>query len=151
MVSRDYKVPFVVTNAASLALIAVSFQWPNGIRWFLASFFIGSAFVNAILALRCPSLYVEATRDVALLQIYRDFIAGFFSRHTTPIVVLIALGQFLCGLFLTLGGPWLWWGTAGVILFLLAIAPLGAFSAFPATLLWAVAAFIAYHRALPPG
>ena len=150
MIPRDYKVPFVVTNAISLALVAVSFKWPHGIRWFLALFFIGSAFVNALLALRRPGLYVEATRDVALLQIYRNFITGFFSRHTTPIVVLIALGQFLCGLFLALGGPWLWWGTAGVILFLLAIAPLGVFSAFPATLFWAAAAFVAYHQHRPP-
>lgn len=151
MVSRGYSVPLVVTNAVSLALVAVAFIWPNGLRWFLALFFIGSAFVNAILALRCPGLYVQATRHVALLQVYRDFITGFFSRHTTLIVILIALGQFLCGLFLALGGRWLWWGTAGVIIFLLAIAPLGAFSAFPATILWAAAAFIAYHQQRPPG
>jgi hypothetical protein len=123
MIPRDYRVPFVVTNAISLALVAVSFRWPNGIRWFMALFFIGSAFVNAIMALRCPNLYIEATRDVALLQVYRGFIAGFFSRHTAPIVILIALGQFLCGLFLALGGPWLWWGTASVIIFLLAMKP----------------------------
>ena len=150
MIPRDYRVPFVVTNAISLALVALAFRWPNGLRWFLALFFMGSAFVNAVMALRRPGLYVQATRDVALLQVYRDFITGFFSRHTAPIILLIALGQFLCGLFLVLGSPWLRWGTAGVILFLLAIAPLGAFSAFPATLFWAVAAFVAYHQQRPP-
>jgi len=81
----------------------------------MALFFMGSAFVNAVTALRRPDLYVAATRDVALLRIYRDFITGFFSRHTAPIVLLIALGQLLCGLFLVLGDPWLWWETAGVM------------------------------------
>ena len=151
MIPRNHRIPFVVTNAISLALVALAFRWPNGLRWFLALFFMGSACVNAIMAVRRPGLYVEATRDAALLQIYRDFISGFFSRHTTAIVLLIALGQLCCGLFLALGGPWLWWGTVGVILFLLAIAPLGVFSAFPATLFWAAAAFIAYHQQRPPG
>ena len=52
----------------------------------------------------------------------------------------------LSGIFLALGGRWLLPDAAGVLLFLAAIAPLGAFSSFTAALIWASAVYLTYRR-----
>ncbi len=74
-----------------------------------------------------------------MLNIYQNFIYGFFSEYTIPLVLLIALGQLGIAVFLAFGGPLLTVGVFGGIVFLLAITPLGFGSGFPCTLILALA------------
>jgi hypothetical protein len=140
--TRSFLIPLIIVNIFSAALILLALAWPNGVRWFLALFFIGSAFVNSYIAFKKPRLYVEGPGKMALIPAYRSFINGIFARYTTEFVLLIAAGQLFAGLCMAVGEPVLWIGAAGMIVFLLAIAPLGMWSAFPAPVLWAIAALV---------
>ncbi len=146
MFPHELLLQIVVGNLISLLLIFAAWRWPNAARWFLAVFFIASSLVNTYFALTNPTIYVEGTSQTALLPFYRAFITGVFSRYAASFILLIALGQLVSGVLSALGGRYLPFGAAGMIVFLLAILPLGAFSAFPATLLWAVAAFLTANK-----
>ena len=67
---------------------------------------------------------------LALLASYRIFVAGFFARHTTPILLGVTLGQLALGILLTKRGRWLVLGGLGGSLCLLVIVPLGAAAAY---------------------
>jgi hypothetical protein len=78
--------------------------------------------------------------------LYKNFINGIFSSHTTLFVTVIAFGQLLTGLFLLMKKKFFILGILGGIIFLLAIAPLGIGSAFPSTLLMAISLIILHKR-----
>lgn len=145
-IPNDDLIPYMVTNLISVLLVPVAYHWPKATRWFFAIFFTGAGLVNIFNAFSSPELYIVGTRQAALFGIYRNFIDGVFSQYTTLLILLISLGQLLSGNFLAFGGRWLLPGAAGTILFLAAIAPLGAFSSFPATLIWAGAVYLTYCR-----
>ena len=111
------------------------------VRIFFAVFFLWACYFNSTSAINSPEIYLTYARLNAL-PVYSDFINGFFSRHITPIVLVIAFGQFLIALGLILDRTWTKLACIGGIIFGLAIAPLGVGSAFPATVSMAVAFFI---------
>ncbi len=114
-------------------------------RIFLAAFFLWASYFNSTSALRSPEIYLDYARLDAL-PVYSDFIDGFFSRHITPFVFTIAVGQFLIFLGLILNRTWTKLACAGGIIFGLAIAPLGVGSAFPATVSMSIAFFILFRK-----
>lgn len=77
---------------------------------------------------------------------YKQFIQGFFAAHAQPIVLTIATGQALIALGMLTRGPVFKLAAIGAILFLVAIAPLGVGSAFPCTLVMAVAMWQLFRR-----
>jgi hypothetical protein len=100
--------------------------------------FIAASVVNTVIAISHPRLYLTYA-DVAAVPLYVQFINGFFSRHITTIVLSIAIAQFIIGSLLIWKGALEKFALAGALIFLLAIAPLGAGSSFPCSLLLALA------------
>ena len=142
---QDMIVPYIVVNVLGLLLVWLAAKKPKLARWASGVIFLAAAFINAHMAGKNPRVYVDSYGASAWLQIYRDFIHGFFSRATPLLVLLIAAGQAICGVLLfterlhKIGG-------LGAIIFLLAIAPLGLGSAFPSTLIMAVALLLALRK-----
>jgi hypothetical protein len=124
---------------AALMLVLMSWRWPPIGRLFFVVLFLFAAQVNVRLAFTRPEEYLAFAR-FAYLDWYRDFILGFFGRHTTAIVAAIAVGQFCVGVLVLFGGRALRLGLIGAIVFLVAVAPLGTGAGFPATLIMAWAA-----------
>ncbi len=134
--------PYLVTNLLALGLVVLAFTKPRTTRWLFTALFGGAAIFNAIFALRDPGAYVSGYAKLAA-PAYRDFIEGTFAAHTTPIVLSIALGQLVIAVMLALGGRSLTRGAIGAVVFLVAISPLGVGSAFPSTLILALAIAVA--------
>jgi hypothetical protein len=120
---------------------------PAGLLVFGVIFILAGIF-NFYTASTTPEVYQQYATG-ALFDFYVNFIHGFFRRHAEIIVKLIAAGQMLVGILLLIKkGEARFSGVFGGILFLIAIAPLGIGSAFPATLIMALALFTGYKKSL---
>lgn len=140
---------YIGVTIFSILLSIVAALWSRISRWVFVVIFFVATLSNTMQALREPGVYLDYGQS-ALPELYRSFIYGFFSRHTQPIVLSIALGQLIVGILLTRRG-WLFrLGVLGGIVFLVAIAPIGVFSGFPATLIMAAALFVTGYRLLQP-
>jgi len=140
-------VPVILGNILALVLLAVAAKAPRAARYITGVGFISSGMFNIFTVLHTPSVYVNAYGPLAIWP-YNSFIYGPFMRHTATFITLIATGQCASGLLAMMPGRLGRLGLAGTMLFLLAITGLGWGSAFPATLIMAVAIWLAY-RAIP--
>lgn len=140
---RQYLVPYLVSNTIFImVLIAVTLR-PMIARIFFVLLFLWAASINTATALKTPQVYLEYA-NMALIDVYRDFISTFFAQHIQAIVISIASGQLLIGMGMMLYGNWVRLACLGGILFSLAIAPLGVGAGFPSTVLLAIALYILY-------
>ena len=102
-----------------------------------------ASWANWTTSLNSPEDYLNYS-SFALIPFYKDFIDGWFSHHIQLIVGIIATSQALIAISLLLRE---WAYKVGVIagtIFLLAIMPLGVGSAFPCTLILAIALTMLY-------
>jgi len=140
---HDYLIPWLTTNAISLALIGICYKWPRIGSYFWSGIFLLAGFYNGLSAIRWPELY-QVYGETAI-PYYRDFITGFFAEHAATFVLFIALGQVLISIGLFTRNRLLYkTAIAGALIFLLAITPLGWGAAFPATLLMVVSLIFLY-------
>ena len=144
MDSPDVWIPFIITNALTLVMIFVCFKWPKVGKAAWGIIFILAAVFNSYTAVTDPQAYL-GYGDFAI-GLYKNFINGIFSTHTAFFICLIAIGQFLDGLFLLLRKRLFYLGILGGIIFFVSIAPMGLGSAFPSTLLMALSLIILYKR-----
>ena len=143
---REYLAPYLTSNAIALALLATAFRRPRWVRWASVLIFGLAAFTNARLALANPLEY-QGYLDLAVLDVYRDFIAGWFRDHTRWLVLPIAVGQLTIALLLLFNSRVTRWvAVCGAVAFLLAIAPLGVGSAFPFSLTYGLALLVMARR-----
>ncbi len=142
MDTESYLAPLVASILFSVFLLILAAFWPRLVRTSFILLFLAGSIVNTALALRRPDVFVDYYSTTALLPPYRDFITGFFSQHTQPIVLALAIGQLLVAFLLSRRGLFFRLGAAGACIFLLAITPLGIGSAFPATLILTTAILI---------
>lgn len=138
---QELVVPWVASNVLALALVAAAYLRPRAASWALAALFAAAAVVNVLTVLRAPGAYVEGFAPSAV-PLYRSFITGPFARHELAFVSTIAAGQALVAALLLARPSLARIGAAGAVGFLLAIAPLGVGSAFPAPLTMAVAVVV---------
>jgi hypothetical protein len=135
---QQYLVPYLLSQVLAIAFVMIAYRNTRITRSFFAVIFLGAAGTNLSIALRNPDVYLDYA--AMALPFYRDFIRGWFSHYNHVLVPLIAAGQFLIGAGMLLKGWWVRWACYGAILFLLGITPLMVGSAFPFTLLVALAA-----------
>ncbi len=138
--------PYAITNAGMLSLAFICWRWKGAGRILFVLLFLGAAGVNAATALYRPADYL-AFAYTTWSEAYRAFILGFFGRHVSLIVSLIAAGQLAIAVLLAGKGWAVRAGLAGAMVFFAAIAPLGIGSAFPSTLIAACAAALLWSRA----
>ena len=148
-VPPEFLGPFIGSNVVAGLLVLLAWWRPTWARWAFAAVFLAAGVFNALTVRGEPEAYTSYAQW-ALLDPYRTFIQGSFSEHTAAFVTVIAAGQLLVGALLALPRPWRDGGLAGAIVFLLAIAPLGAGSAFPATVVMALAVVLIAWRAPVP-
>ena len=87
-----------------------------------------------------PDSYLDNARFA--IQLYQDFINGWFSHYNHIIIPLIAIGQFFISIGMALKGWWVKLACIGSITFLLSIAPLMIGAAFPFSITVSIAAWL---------
>jgi hypothetical protein len=135
-----YFIPWVFSNLAGLLILFATWKSPKIGRFIFALLFGWAAWKNLTVVSQTPDLYIEFA--FLAIPIYHDLILGWFADHITPIVTLIAIGQALIALGMFMYGYWVKIASAGTMIFLIAISPLGVGSAFPFPLVAAYAAFL---------
>jgi len=137
----------VGSNVVALLMLLACWRGKNLGRVLFVALFLWAGQLNLRTALTQPQVYLAYAQFA--VEPYRSFIQGLFAGHVTTIVGTIATGQLLIGLLVALRGLAVRLGLVGAIVFLVAIAPLGVGSAFPATLLMAVGAFLLFRANFP--
>jgi hypothetical protein len=148
-VPGQYFVPYIVSNVIGVAILSVAIWRPHVARWLIGAIFAYAAVYNTWLGLTKPEEY-QGFAALAWLEVYRQFITGFFRENASVILLLIAFGQAVIAATLAIGKKALWIGALGTCVFLLAIAPLGVGSAFPFSLTVSAAAVIVWRRLTGP-
>ena len=131
-------VPYMLSQLVAMVFLLASWYKTRLARLFFSLLFTGAAVVNLYTGINSPKEY-QNFADLAL-PLYRNFIKGIFWQFTTPIIIMIGLGQLMIGAGMLLRKTWVSLACWGAILFLLAITPLGFGAAFPSTVVLAAAA-----------
>ncbi len=145
MLSPEFLGPYLGSNIISAALVFAAVKWPRVTRVLFVTIFFAAGVFNAYTAITEPEAYMMYA-DMAVLDVYRNFITGFFGSHTQIIVLTIALGQLGIAALLCGDNRLLKVGVVGGVMFFVAIIPLGMGSAFPASLLMAIAIVLMWRR-----
>jgi hypothetical protein len=138
------------STVVALLMLVVSVRWRRAGLAMFALLFAWASLANARTAWTSPMDYLGYA-PFALIDVYRQFIFGFFAQHVTAIVLTIAACQAFIAVALLRGGRWRQAGLAGAIAFLLAIAPLGVGSGLPATPIMALGAAVLWRERRKPG
>lgn len=144
LLNSPFLIPYAVSNLVGLLLLIFSLKRPRLARVLFVLLFSGACYVNLTTALTTPDFYL-AYADNAI-PVYARFINGWFKAHLLIMVPAIAVGQGVIACCLLLKGGSVRMAFAGIILFLLCIAPLGIGSAFPFSLTVALAAWYTARR-----
>lgn len=136
--NKAYLIAYIISNA--FALLILFFSWKH-IKLSRLAFFIlfgWASWVNWTTAINSPGDYLDYA-GLTFLPLYKHLIIGWFSTHILLVVGFIATAQAFIAIALLLKG-WVYkTGIIGGVLFLISIVPLGVGSAFPCTLLLALA------------
>lgn len=144
-ISQEYLIPFIITNLLSLVLLFVSIKWSVIGKIIFAIIFLIAGVFNIFNVINHPDSYLEFGKT-AILFFYRDFIFGDFRDNIVIFIIIISALQLFISLCLLTDSPLTNTGFTGGIIFLILIAPLGLGSAFPSTLLMALALYIMYLK-----
>ena len=125
----------------SIGLVIISWKWNTLARTILSLLFLWAGFYNLRTSFIRPDEYLQFA-NFSYSHLYRTFILGFFSKHITLIVASIAFLQITMAIMIALKGKVVLLGLAGMVIFLVAITPLGIGSAFPSSLLMAIACIL---------
>ncbi|HWV66614.1 hypothetical protein [Chitinophaga sp.] len=141
MHANIFSITYLVANMVSLIVLIAAISRAAVARVMLSMIFIGAGLFNGVMAIRDPNLFM-AYGAMTPLRVYEQFIYGAFRNNITAIVISISICQLAAGIFIAATRTFMITGLTAAIIFLVAIAPLGAGSAFPSTLLLAAAAAI---------
>lgn len=139
--NQTYLLMYIISNVVALLILWAAWKQPRIARLMFFLLFSWASWINWTTALHNPQFYIEYA-DLSFLDIYKQFIRGWFSRHVTEIVGFIAICQALIAVSMLLKGRVLKTGAIGAIIFLLAIAPLGVGSAFPFSIIASFALYL---------
>jgi len=145
MTYEEFMLPVILSNLLAVVLALSSYNFPRFMRFIWGLIFILAGIVNLITVYNEPGIYVDAYGPLAI-ECYQEIIYGPFSAHPAIYVTLIAIGQILVGGLIWSGRFWYYLGLTGGIIFLLAIAPLGVGSAFPATVIMAIGLMVMMRK-----
>lgn len=139
-----FMMAYITSNILAMLSILASFKAPKMARLFFLLLFGWACWLNSNMAVDSPWAYQDYA-DTAI-PLYKRFIRGAFEPIITPMVLSIAACQGLIAISMLLKGILFRMGCWGGIVFGLAIAPLGTYAAFPATLSIAVALYVLQKR-----
>ena len=136
--NKIYLIAFVISNLFALTLLFLSFKHLKLVRFLFCLLFGWASWANWTTALNSPDDYLNYA-DLTFLPGYKNFILGWFSGHILTFVGFIATSQAFIAFSLLLKGWTYRLGVVGGVFFLVTIIPLGVGSAFPCTIVLAIA------------
>jgi len=136
--NKIYLIAYVISNLFALTLLFLSFKHVKLSRFLFFLLFGWASWANWTTAVNSPDDYLNYA-DLTFLPVYKNFILGWFSVHISALVGFIAISQALIAFSLLLKGWAYKLGVIGAVIFLVAIMPLGIGSAFPCTMVLAIA------------
>ncbi|WP_143306433.1 hypothetical protein [Chitinophaga vietnamensis] len=146
MPANIFSIAYLVTNLSSIFILVAAIKWPGLARFLLSSLFFVAALYNVDTIMRAPQSYL-VLGGLAVFPVYEDFIFGAFKNNITTFVLSIAFLQLFTSFAIAARGELMKVGLTIAIVFLLAIAPLGAGAAFPSSVILAIAAVILLFKA----
>lgn len=144
---QQFLLPWLISNIAAVLILWISYKKPTWGRVLFFLLFGWACWMNLTTARSQPEVYLEYAPMA--VEWYADFITGWFSRHITTVVSLIAIGQALIAAGMLLKGWVVKIASLGAILFLLSIAPLGIGAGFPFSLIVSLAAWFIHREPHP--
>ena len=138
--NNTHLILYIISNIVAMVVLWAAWKRPRLARLLFFFIFTWASWTNWKTAIYTPEVYLGQA-DLSFVNFYKEFIQGWFSRHITETVCFIATCQAMIAVSMLLRGWVLKTGGIGAIVFLLAIAPLGVGSAFPCTVLLAVAMY----------
>ncbi len=133
-------IAYITSNIAGLILLWVAYKNTKLARLLFAILFAWASWVNLTTARSTPEMYLEYGKTS--VEIYAAFINGWFQENVKPFVTVIAVLQGLIAIGMLLFGRWVLLAGIGAIVFLMAIAPLGLYAAFPFSITVSIAAIL---------
>jgi hypothetical protein len=143
--SRIFLVAYTVSNLVAIFMLFAAMKWPRIARALFFLLFAWASLANWRISTESPNLYLQYA-DSAFLDIYKQFINGWFASHIQITVGFIATCQGLIALCMFTKGSLFKIGCTGGIVFLISILPLGFYAAFPCTLIMAIAMFMMLRK-----
>jgi hypothetical protein len=134
-----YLIAYIISNLVGVIFLISAVKKPNLARLMFFLLFGWASVMNYMTAQNNPEDYLSYS--LMALKWYSDFINGWFKDNIRILVTMISIGQALISLGMLLKGWWVKMACAGVIIFLMSIAPLGVGSAFPFSITVSLAAF----------
>lgn len=131
---------YIITNGIAVMFVFLSWRNPKFGRMLFFVLFLSASVLNLYTASQRPDVY-QYFAEMTWLDIYREFITGWFKSNASWFVTAIAIGQLLIAILMWSQRSWLKIGALGAIFFFISIAPLGFGSAFPATLIMAIGVY----------
>jgi hypothetical protein len=136
--NKTYLVAYIISNVLAIVLLLLAWKFPRVARLLFFILFAWAGWTNWGTAMHSPQDYLGYA-DLTFSEFYKKIILGWFSSHIVPVITFIATCQGLIAVALLLKG-WIYkLALIGGITFLLGIVPFGVGSAFPATLIMAIA------------
>jgi hypothetical protein len=132
------------SNIVGLIFVLVAIKSTRLARFMFVLLFGYASWVNYTLSHENPDVYLDYADHA--IGVYTRFILGWFSHHITALVTIIAAGQLCIAVGMLLNRSFVTLACIGVIVFLVAIAPLGLYAAFPFSLTVSFAAFLIIKR-----
>lgn len=137
---REYFIPWILSNSIAVLLLVAAIKKPKLARLLFALLFIWACWINYTTAHKNPNEYLNYAA-LTPINLYYDFITGWFKLHIIPMVTLISIGQGLAAVGLLLKGWIVRFACIGIIVFFVAITPLGIGSGFPFTIIASAAIY----------
>lgn len=137
---QEHIVPWSISNSIAVILLLVAIWRPRLARFLFVLLFAWASWINYTTSHNNPEEYLNYA-SLTPFDSLRDFINGWFRQHITLMVTLISFGQGVIALGMLLKGLWVKMACIGVMIFLLAIAPLGIGSAFPFSIIAGAASY----------
>ena len=136
-----YLILYIISNVIALILLFAAWKAPKLARLLFFLLFAWASYKNMTVVIRSPQSYLDYA-DFTFLDMYKQFISGWFSKHIATVIALIATCQALIAISMLLKNFFFKIGAVGAIVFLIAIAPLGVGAAFPCTVIMAIALIV---------
>lgn len=137
-------IPYVISQFVSIIILIVAWKHTKAARILFTLLFFWASYINMYSVIVEPNVYLEYGE--LAIPLYRDFIYGWFSENVRVLISIIATGQFLIAVGMLLKGWMVKMACIGVIIFLLAIAPLMVGSAFPFSITVSIAAYLVFMK-----
>lgn len=139
-----YLISWVISNIVGILILLAAYKKPRLARGIFFLLFGWASWINYTTAHTTPEVYLDyASMSVDL---YSEFIMGWFSHHITPVISVIAVGQGMIALGMILRGLWVKMACIGATVFLLSIAPLGVGAGFPFSITVSIAAYLVIRK-----